>query len=216
MIQKLLQSPHINQRNALYLLVAMHVAGLIGLAIPATEALFKSLTPFNLVATAAIVFHFQEDKNAKYIFFILVTFLVGYFVEVAGVATGMLFGEYQYGDTLGFKWLDVPLVIGLNWAVLVYGSGTLASRWSKNLWLKAGIGASLMTLLDVLIEPVAIRFDFWNWEAIHVPIQNYLAWFVTSFILHVLFQSLNFEKDNSLAVKVFVIQVLFFSFLNFI
>lgn len=216
MPKQILQSSYINPKNAFRLLLAMHIAGAIGLALPESREFFQLLTPYNLLATAAIVFHFEEQKTPSYILLIIITFLAGYFVEVAGVSTGVIFGEYSYGATLGFKLWEVPLAIGLNWAVLIYGTGLLSDKLPVHKVLRAIVGALLMVGLDLLIEPVAIKLDFWSWASEGIPLQNYVAWFLISFVLHSLYQVLPFSKNNQLAIKLLYIEAVFFLTLNFI
>ncbi len=216
MLSKIDSLPYINQRNAFILLLAMHIAGLIGLSIESSRALFQALTPFNLLATAAIVLHFESNKSKNYALFILITFLVGFFIEVLGVKTGVIFGEYAYGQTLGVKFLEVPLAIGLNWVVLIYCTAQLSRKLFKNILLRVIIGALLMTALDFLIEPVAITYDFWSWESVAIPPQNYVAWFAISAVLQLLFNRLMTKSNNSLAIRLLYIQVGFFLLLNFI
>ncbi len=216
MLDKIDNLPFVNQKNASRLMMAMHIAGAIGLSIEATRELFQLLTPFNLLATAAIVLHFESNKGLKYGLFILITFLTGFFVEVAGVQTGLIFGEYSYGQTLGYKVFDVPLAIGLNWVVLIYCTGQQAKRIFQSPMLRIVSAALMMTLLDFLIEPVAIAYDFWSWEAVSIPIQNYGAWFLISAVLHFVFNKLMPESNNPLAIKILYIQAIFFLILNFI
>ncbi|MCE7994042.1 MAG: carotenoid biosynthesis protein [Roseivirga sp.] len=216
MLKQILESRHINPVNAFRLMLAMHIAGAIGLAIPASQELFQLLTPFNLLATAAIIFHFEEKKTLNYFLLILVTFFVGYAVEVAGVHTGAIFGEYSYGATLGIKLFDVPLAIGLNWAILIYASGLASDKLPVPRPVKVLAGAAIMVLMDLLIEPVAIRLDFWSWVMEDIPLQNYIAWFALSLALHLFYQFLPFSKNNPLAIRLLYIQGLFFLALNFI
>lgn len=216
MLKRIDDLPFVNQRNAFYLLMAMHIAGVIGLSIPSTTALFKALTPFNLLVTAAVVLHFEQNKGSKYGLFILLTFLIGFFAEVVGVKTGVLFGEYQYGPTLGFQWLEVPLAIGLNWVVLIYGTALLAQEISGSRVLQVIIGAVMMVALDFLIEPVAIKYEFWLWESVNIPLQNYFGWFLIALLLHTLFRFVVKNSNNSLAIKLLCIQVGFFLMLNII
>ena len=216
MLKQVLESPHINPRNAFRLLLAMHIAGALGLAFDSSREFFQMLTPFNLLATAAIVFHFEEKKTAPYIALLIISFLVGFGIEVAGVHTGAIFGEYSYGKTLGFKIWEVPLAIGLNWAVLIYATGLLSDKIKVHKVVRAVIAAALMVLLDYLIEPVAIKLDFWSWGHESIPIQNYLAWFLISLVLQGVYQILPFSKNNPLAIRLLYIQGLFFLILNFI
>ncbi|KYG83440.1 carotenoid biosynthesis protein [Roseivirga echinicomitans] len=216
MLKQLLSTGERNQRIAFILLIAIHAAGVLGLYFEESRALFQSLTPFNLLLTAAIIFHFEEGKNAKYFIFILFTFLFGFFIEVAGVKTGAIFGEYTYGPTLGFKLFDVPLIIGLNWAILIYITGIVSNKLSSNFWIRTTVGAGMMVILDLLIEPVAIRFDFWQWAGSSIPAQNYLSWYIIALLLHIIFQKLDFSKNNPLAIKLLIIEMAFFVSLNLI
>ena len=106
--------------------------------------------------------------------------------------------------------------IGLNWAILIYATGLLTDKMKVHFGLKAAAGALLMVLLDYLIEPVAIKLDFWSWGQESIPVQNYIAWFLVSLALHTVYQLLPFSKNNPLAIKLLYIQGLFFLVLNFI
>ena len=214
MLEKLLSTGLRNQRLATAFLIATHLAGAIGLIYEPTRALFQTLTPLNLLVTAGILFHFEKEKTAHYFIFIIATFLIGFFTEVLGVKTGLIFGDYSYGETLGFKVLNVPLSIGLNWAILIYISGIVSNKLSGNFWLRISIGSFIMVLLDFLIEPAAIDFDFWIWNSPNIPIQNYFGWFILSLLIHSIFQKLDFGKRNPLAVQLLIIQFIFFAVLN--
>lgn len=204
------------------ILPLMYIAGVIGLQIPFTQELFKSLSPFNLWISLALLLLFQEEYNRKFIVFSLIVFSTGFFVEVLGVKTGVIFGEYVYGKTLGFKIFDVPLTIGANWLTLIYCTGICSDKitaflskhvhtgFSANMFASVS-GSFLMTALDVLIEPVAVRLDFWHWKDGIIPVQNYIAWFVISFILYLYFNKSRFSKTNALALRLLLLEVLFFS-----
>lgn len=216
MLNKIDKHHFVNEKNAFRLLIAMHLAGVIGLSIPETQDLFKLLVPFNLLLTAAILLHFEKEKSTKYGFFILLTFVIGFFAEVLGVKTGLLFGSYTYGPTLGFKAFEVPLAIGLNWVVLVYCSAHLSQKIASTTFIQIILGSLIMVAFDFIIEPVAIKFDFWAWEELNIPIRNYLGWLLLSVLLHTLFHFLIKPSNNSLAIRLLYIQVAFFLILNII
>ena len=205
----LYQSPKV-RRVIFIILPLMYLAGLIGLNVPLLEPYFRLLTPFNLVASLALLLFFHTDWRPSFLLYCVLAFSVGFLVEVAGVHTGLIFGEYAYGAALGFKLAEVPLVIGTNWLMLTYLCGSVADRLPYGKGVKIAAAAGLMTLLDILIEPVAIRLDFWSWTEGIIPLQNYVAWYVISALLFVAFFSFRFKKNNIIAPLLLILQFLFF------
>jgi putative membrane protein len=134
----------------------------------------------------------------------------GWFVEWMGVQTSAVFGSYQYLDTLGWKVAGVPVIIGVNWLLLIYSIGSYLDQWKAHLLLKILVGALLMVLVDIFIEPVAIALDFWVWDQGVVPIKNYLGWFIVSLIFFTVFFKLGFKKKNKLGLFVYILQLVFF------
>lgn len=193
------------------LLIAMYIAGFIGLQVDSVRPLFLYLVPYNLIASALILLRFHTDWNRAFILFCLFTFLVGYWIEVLGVKTGLIFGYYHYGEVLGVKMLDVPLLIGVNWLMLIYSIGAITNQLRQPIWVKLLVGALMMVTLDFFIEPVAITLDFWQWETALIPIQNYIAWFVVSVMLLGVYYSLQFGKENRMAGLFFMVQLGFFA-----
>ena len=204
----------VSLRIAITSLIVIHSFGCLGLLYPPTRSYFELATPVNLLITGALLFYFHKDWNKSFILFSIICFVTGYLVEVAGVQTGLIFGEYTYGPTLGFKLWGVPLIIGLNWLILIYSTGVMAQAFSQNWILKSLIGSGLMILLDFFIEPVAVTLDFWHWEGGEIPVHNFLGWFITALFLQSVFHLLSFEKNNLLAKYVFYVQLVFFIFLQ--
>ncbi|MBC8110067.1 MAG: carotenoid biosynthesis protein [Verrucomicrobia bacterium] len=195
----------------LLLMTAMYITGLIGLNLADSRAIFRWFVPWHLLANAVLLLYFHEDWNRHFFIFCVVTYLTGFLVEWAGVETGVIFGKYWYGNTLGLKLAGIPLMIGVNWLVLVYITGVLCEPLKVHFLFKAILAASLMTGLDFLIEPVAMKHDFWQWENSVVPFRNFVGWWLTALLLQVLFQKLTFEKKNPFAWWVFGLQILFFA-----
>lgn len=194
-------------------LAILHTVGFVGLISP-YQSYFLLLTPINLVVSLTLLIWAQRGKNQAFWITAGVVYLVGFFVEVAGVNTGLIFGTYSYGETLGPKWLATPWVIGVNWLLLIMACGSAASRVPLPWYLKVLTGALLMVLLDLAIEPVAIVLDFWDWPGGSIPVQNYLAWFGISLVLLSLYFRLPFPKANKVAASLYIIQLLFFIALN--
>jgi uncharacterized membrane protein len=196
------------------LLSIFYLVGIAGILSPFRDFILP-LTPLNLMLTAACLFFFHEAWDKKFLFFAIVTVIVGFGAEVFGVATGILFGHYEYGPNLGPKLFEVPPIIGLNWLLLVYSIGCLVGRYILyNPLLQAIVAAFLMTSLDYLIEPVAMKAGFWNWDGGIVPIQNYAGWLLVSFIMFSLFFTLRLQNRNPMAAVIVGIQLVFFGVLN--
>lgn len=194
-----------------FLLTVVYSVGIIGMLSAYRES-FSLLTPLNLMFSAIVVAYNHPDWNWKVIAFILIAFTIGFFLEVVGVATGLIFGSYHYGPVLGPQWEETPFIIGLNWAMLVYctGIGMNHVLAKAGYLVKTVLGALVLTSLDVLIEPVAINYNMWTWDYGVVPWQNYGAWFSISLFLLLLFYWLIGNIKNKVAFSLLVIQFLFF------
>jgi putative membrane protein len=73
----------------------------------------------------------------------------------------------------------------------------------------------ILLSLDFLIEPIAIRFDYWSWSGGEIPLQNYLGWYLFSYLLFWVFRGLDFQKQNKAAIVLLFAQAGFFLVLNF-
>lgn len=199
-------------RYATGLVIILHAVGLVALLTPLAPWVLP-LTPINLVLTAGAMVVFSKlDRRTVALALVLGT--LGYFVEVLGVWTGRVFGDYSYGEVLGLKVLNVPLLIGLNWSMLVFAIGVPMARSSMPTWAKVMLSSAMMVALDVLIEPVAIRLGFWTWAQGTIPVQNYVAWGAVSALFFTLFFLAPVRRENPVARYVLVAQVIFFAGLN--
>lgn len=194
-------------------LLLIHLVGVLGFHTQYSE-LFKQATFFHLLISTIIVMYHHQSWNKNFIAFMVVAFTTGFVVEVVGVATGNVFGEYQYGKTLGFKIFDVPIIIGVNWLLLVYIIGTILDRLQANIFVKSLLGAGILVFMDVFIEPVAIQFDYWSWSSEDIPFMNYFGWYIVGTVLLLTFYLFNFKKQNQLAIPLFLIQLAFFTLIN--
>ncbi|MEM9885932.1 MAG: carotenoid biosynthesis protein [Bacteroidota bacterium] len=196
------------------LLCIFYLIGILGIAVFQFKD-FILLTPFNLLVSLAIILYYHPTWNRHIVASLLLSFSFGFFIEAVGVNTGLIFGEYRYGQVLGWKIWDTPLMIGINWAMLIYSVGVTINRISRSekWWLKAALGASMMLLLDILIEPVAIHYEFWTWEAVNVPLQNYISWWLISYGLLAFFHFSDQKPTNKVATGLLVLQFVFFAIL---
>jgi len=200
---------------ALFLIISSHIAGVIGIGLPVHPD-FVRLTPFSLLLSTSLTLYFHTQKTRRFWYFLIISWLIGFWIEVLGVNTGVIFGVYQYDYVFGWKVFNTPLLIGVNWLITAYCCGIAAYYLlpRAGAWLQATLGAAFMTGLDVLVEPVAMRSGFWSWAGDTVPIQNYVAWYVTGFVLQYLFFAWKIGERNRLAVILLICQALFFIILS--
>jgi putative membrane protein len=186
------------------------ISGILGI-LSQYQNWFLSLTPLNLLLTALIVLLNIENWSLKTLLAFFIPFTLGFVSEVLGVNYGLIFGSYTYGNNLGYKVLGVPLLICMNWAILTFITADIAKYFTRNIWLSALTGAVLMTILDLIIEVSAPRFDFWEFEGRVVPVQNYMGWLVIAFLSHLSCQRLNVLSDKIISWQAFISIVVFFT-----
>lgn len=192
-------------------LVLAYAAGTVGLHLPSLAVYFRPLSPFTLISSLVVLLLFHADWRPAFWIYATLAFLAGYLIEVIGIHTGLIFGEYAYGRGLGTQVWGVPPVIGINWLILSYCCGSVCDRLRVPVWAKIATASTLMVLLDFLIEPVAVELDFWTWFGQPVPIRNYIGWWLVSASIFSLWYTLPFGKENRLAKWVLALQFLFFA-----
>jgi len=196
-------------------LVIFHTVGIIGLQLDNYRETFLGLSFMNLVISFAILVISRKTKKQLFYVFLFLCFLTGMVVEWIGIHTGWLFGDYAYGENLGVKFYGVPWIIGINWGVLSVCACTIAGYLPWKTPYLAVCSALLMTLLDFLLEPVAIESDYWRWNTPEIPIYNYICWFLIAVPLHFVYFRWKLREQNSVPIALFIILGLFFVILNF-
>lgn len=197
-------------------IVILHLVGAAGTVLGYAHLLLP-LTPLNLILCAGIVMSFTGDESP---WRWALTMFLGFGIEVLGVATGLLFGDYSYGRGLGPQALDVPLLMGVLWWLLLLGTHHLSERLLSRKGriaspaLRAALAATMMTALDGAIEPVAIRAGWWTWHEGDIPWTNYLTWWIAAFALGMLWRDVDDLKTNRLSGLLVLVFAVFFVVLN--
>ena len=212
----ILKTPVNFKMLAIAVIAILHFVGFFGLQSSYKES-FAALTPLNLLIAFLLLLPFQEGGYKKLFSFFAVAFSIGMLVEIIGVHTGFPFGTYTYTQLLSLQLFKVPILIGINWFILAYGIVSLLNKYLMrlNYWLKCILAALIMTGMDFLIEPFAIEHMLWIWESTSVPLANYLAWFVISFVLFAFGFKIYEKAVNLVAMSTVLIFIIFFG-LNFL
>jgi putative membrane protein len=198
---------------SIVILFIFHVVGVVGL-FSDYQDLFLLLTPLNLLLSLGLFVWANNDFSIQFYKVTAILFALGFLVEVIGVSTGVLFGEYTYGATLGYKLFETPLMIGVNWILLSLASFGVSSFFLKKQLPIILLSSLLMVLMDVLIEPIAISLDFWTWALGDIPLQNYVMWFFVSFIMNAIMSFNRLKIDYRISFGLLLSQILFFTLLS--
>jgi putative membrane protein len=197
----------------LFLLI-FYTVGTVGILLPEYSEFMLRFSALNLLVSMIILILSRKKNVRPFWLMLAICFVVGIVVELIGTKTGLLFGDYAYGATLGPQVFGVPWIIGVNWGILVVCTASAVNRIKAHLIVKALFAALIMTSIDILIEPVAIESDFWTWKSGEIPIYNYICWFAIAFPLQWINFKLKAVESNKVANGLLVIMTLFFLILN--
>jgi putative membrane protein len=201
---------------AIILIYIFFIAGIIWHLWSFTRGLMPEITPYGLFfASLLVLYPCIREKNKKLIIWIVLTYIITFILEITGIKTGIIFGEYSYGTVLGPKIFGVPFIIGLNWVVIILGAIIVARMFSRLLLVSSLITGLLAVIFDLALEPVAVRFGYWFWQWNAIPVQNYLAWFIISFLSALFFNVLKINSHCTLPKHYLYAQMIFFIGLNY-
>lgn len=188
------------------------ISGILGIWLGDSDW-FLSKTPFNLLLCLFLtLWNFPLKNGWKSILLWSLIYILGMGVELVGVHTGLLFGKYHYGNNLGPKIAGVPFLIGVNWMILTFITGSICRRFIKQKWLVILCSALLMVTLDFFIEVNAPRFDFWYWDIGYPPLRNFIDWFIIAVIMQTILHNELYTKKHPFPLHHFASQLLFFAF----
>lgn len=200
----------IKAHTAGWLLFIVYAVGYTGFQFAETKGLMRDLIWVNLVLTLIVLLIYHKKWDKSFIITSLLLAIAGYGLEVFGVKTGLVFGEYKYGPTLGYKYWETPIMMCVTWITTLYITRQIAESLVKDPFLHCLIAALLMVLLDFFIEPFAISQYMWAWKNTVVPVHNYIGWFISGFILQYIFLKFTKFPQNKLSLVVYIIQLGFF------
>ena len=191
------------------------ISGILGI-ISTASSWFLALTPLYLSLNFLIILLCLKDQTDRVLKGISIPFILGFITEALGVNFGLVYGSYSYGENLGLKIFEVPLIICLNWCLLTIVSADVGKLITRNKGLRILYGALLMIFLDFLIEISAPRFDFWVFKDGIVPLTNYFGWFLVASISHWWYQSFKINTNSKISYHIITCLFLFFSIFIFV
>ncbi len=209
------RSQNIKKYKEEYFLYLIFTVGIIGHLVDQLIPIMLYLTTFTLLLTGSVVLYKSyKTSNKFFLHWITITYLITFLLEVIGVKTGLIFGKYLYGETLGLKFFDVPLIIGFNWVFVILGAISIARIINNNKFVVSFIAAAIAVIFDFILEPVAIKLDYWQWSGNIIPLQNYAAWFAIAFFSSFFYKHFNLKTESKISIHYLIIQLVFFLLIN--
>jgi putative membrane protein len=193
----------------LYFLILVYISGSIGFVI--NPSFFSPFTPYTLVLTCFVFLIHSPLATKKFIFAFFSIAFMGFIIEIIGVKTGLIFGKYSYGNGLGYKLFEVPLIISINWALLICAGIIVVSRIFTNKIVVLSVAALLVTGIDLLIEQVAPKLDFWVFEGGLPGLHNYFGWIGVAFFTSYFFYPTLIKGNHTVSLLLLILQILFFT-----
>lgn len=189
----------------------IYIMGCILLLDPKTHNEALRFTPVALLTSTIILLFFSETRfTARKILVFAGIVLLGYIIEVAGIQTGIIFGQYIYGESLGYKVFDTPLLIGINWLFVTYAAACTATLLTRSDTLKMVYAVLIMLIYDVFLEMAAPKMDMWHWEGEVIPMQNYVVWGIMAVLFLWLIRRNRIVTVNVMAMPLLMMQIFMF------
>ncbi len=190
--------------------------GIVGLGIPWTRAFFIYLVPINYLVSFVVLLVTDRSDQKSLIPFAVIVFVFGFIVEAVGVNTGLIFGDFSFGKSLGVKVFGTPVIIGFNWLMLVYCASIIVSQFTDNKYFISFLATILIVVYDMVLEGPAGVMGMWSWDWENIPMMNFLSWFIIAWMLNGALQLAKIKLENPVAGTLFSAQFVCFLFLNLI
>jgi bisanhydrobacterioruberin hydratase len=206
--------PSLTLKKVRQTIVLIYIIGAIGICVPFTRPLFVFLTPFALLFSTLLLgyekyFIDNSHFSKAFLWYAIFVYFLSLLIEIIGVNTGWPFGTYTYHEALGLKIMGTPLLIGINWLVMVYGSAILFNRLKSKI-VRIITASLLMLVFDVTMEQVACNVGLWCFQFNKVPLDNYISWFVLAIIFHSIAEIFNIKFSSRVAGLLFLAQMGYF------
>ena len=164
------------------------------------ENLFFYFFEFGSMLILVAIF-LKERKNKELCEILVLAILYGLILEIINVYNS---GIYSYGKEFLLQVYNIPLAIGIWWAIIYYVAEKSVENYKLKWWQIPFFMAIIALSIDLAIDAVAIRLGFWKWvipldqEWFGVPYDNFFGWLavVWTFVFFINFSKQNFWNKN--------------------
>lgn len=169
------------------------------------------LTPVILAIIVSIAVGFWDAPVRAKLQASAVIVIGSLIIEIIGVKTGLLFGDYEYGKVLGFTVFGAPATIGLTWLLVCLSAWHIVALNKYQLWQKFLLAGVLVLMFDLILEQFATAYGLWSWQGGVIPLYNYVCWFLVAQLwFFVLYKFAPKFEPSLYAVSVLPLMAIFF------
>ena len=142
------------------------------------ENVFFYLFEIGIIFTVVAIF-LKERKNKELCETLVLAIIYGLILEILNVHNSE---TYSYGREFLLQIYDIPLTIGIGWAIIYYVSEKSVESYNLKWWQAPFFMALIALSIDLAIDTIAIRIDLWKWlipfdqEFFGVPYDNLFGW----------------------------------------
>jgi uncharacterized membrane protein len=123
---------------------------------------------------------------------------IGLLAEVIGTHTGVPFGHYRYGDSLGVHVAGVPVLVAFAWTMMAWPAALVARRLSGATASRILIGTWALASWDLFLDPQMVAARHWRWTTPSphlpgvdtVPLTNLVGWLAVSGLISLVLQGI--------------------------
>lgn len=131
---------------------------------------------FLAIMAAIMLIVWQAPPRAKVALAASVV-VTGYIIELIGVHTHIIFGNYSYGSAMGYRLWGVPVTIGITWLMVTLSAWHIVQFGKLKTYQKFLLAGLLVIMLDLILEQFAVSYGLWAWRGGDIPLYNYICWF---------------------------------------
>jgi len=201
-------------RFSIFFVWLINISGFFGV-LSDQKDFFLSTSPFAILISFILLLLNYNHRQKGFATALISIITIGFLVEFLGVNYDLFFGSYEYGNNLGYKIGGVPIIMSINWLVLIFLTGSFTEKIIPNsLPLKVIFASLLMVFIDIFLEICAPKLDYWKFNEEIVPMSNYNSWFIISAICLYIYFRLIKDKEYKLSTNMLVIHLAFFGLLS--
>jgi len=153
-----------------------------------------------LMYVVCLIYILKKDKSMM-LFFVSSTFYALLFENMNILLSYNSIGGYYYNSNFEIFIAHLPLFVALAWSIIIYTSLKIASSLGLKKSSIPFAAALLVLLVDLAIDVVAIRLNYWFWIGYNfregyfgVPANNFIGWLLVSFTWFYFDQRFNPKK----------------------